>query len=208
MGILNFVFAPFLVVYLLIFFFFRYFEEYRNNPKNIGIRQWSPFARWKFREFNELPHLFNQRLNKSYKQANKYVDQFPREKTALLSKFVSFIASSLAAVLLLASIIDSEVFLGFEITPGRNVFFYLGLLVPIVAISRGMSVEDHVVFDPTARLKKVVEHTHYSPDSWKGKLDTDDQIVDFFREFTVHVDGLGYVCSFAEFDFKRHGNVK
>lgn len=33
-------------------------------------------------------------------------------------------------------------------------------------------------------------------------------IVDFFREFTVHVDGLGYVCSFALFDFKRHGNIK
>lgn len=30
-----------------------------------------------------------------------------------------------------------------------------------------------------------------------------DQIVDFFREFTIHVDGLGYVCSFAVFDFKR-----
>ena len=33
-------------------------------------------------------------------------------------------------------------------------------------------------------------------------------IVDFFREFSVHVDGLGYVCSFAVFDFQRHGNVK
>jgi hypothetical protein len=32
------------------------------------------------------------------------------------------------------------------------------------------------------------------------------QLVDFFREFTVHVDSLGYVCSFAVFDFKRHGN--
>lgn len=28
-------------------------------------------------------------------------------------------------------------------------------------------------------------------------------IIDFFREFTVHVDGLGYVCSFGVFDFKR-----
>lgn len=33
-------------------------------------------------------------------------------------------------------------------------------------------------------------------------------IVDFFREFSIHVDGLGYVCSFAVFDFQRHGNVK
>lgn len=30
-----------------------------------------------------------------------------------------------------------------------------------------------------------------------------DQIIDFFREFTIHVDGLGYVCSFAEFNFKQ-----
>lgn len=28
-------------------------------------------------------------------------------------------------------------------------------------------------------------------------------IIDFFREFTVHVEGIGYVCSFAVFDFKR-----
>lgn len=30
--------------------------------------------------------------------------------------------------------------------------------------------------------------------------------MDFFREFTVHVDGVGYICSFGLFDFKRHGN--
>jgi autophagy-related protein 9 len=30
-------------------------------------------------------------------------------------------------------------------------------------------------------------------------------IIDFFREFTVHVDGIGYVCSFAVFDFQLHG---
>lgn len=30
-----------------------------------------------------------------------------------------------------------------------------------------------------------------------------DQIIDFFREFTIHVDGVGYVCSFAVFDFKQ-----
>lgn len=33
-------------------------------------------------------------------------------------------------------------------------------------------------------------------------------VIDFFREFTVHVDSLGHVCSFARFDFKKHGNAK
>ena len=32
-----------------------------------------------------------------------------------------------------------------------------------------------------------------------------ERLVDFFREFTVHVDGIGYVCSFAVFDFQRGG---
>ena len=34
-----------------------------------------------------------------------------------------------------------------------------------------------------------------------------DKIIDFFREFSLHVDSIGYVCSFAVFDFKRHGNA-
>jgi autophagy-related protein 9 len=42
---------------------------------------------------------------------------------------------------------------------------------------------------------------------WFSLPDCAPAITDFFREFTVHVDGLGYVCSFAVFDFKRHGNV-
>lgn len=33
-------------------------------------------------------------------------------------------------------------------------------------------------------------------------------IIDFFHDFTVLIPGRGYVCSFAEFDFIRHGNVK
>ena len=33
-------------------------------------------------------------------------------------------------------------------------------------------------------------------------------IIDFLHDFTVHMPGRGYVFSFAEFDFVRHGNVK
>lgn len=43
---------------------------------------------------------------------------------------------------------------------------------------------------------------------WYSLPDCAPAIVDFFREFTIHVDSLGYVCSFAVFDFQRHGNVK
>lgn len=38
---------------------------------------------------------------------------------------------------------------------------------------------------------------------WFSLPQCSEHIIDFFREFTLHVDGIGYVCSFAVFDFKK-----
>lgn len=43
---------------------------------------------------------------------------------------------------------------------------------------------------------------------WFSLYYRSDKIIDFFREFTVHVDGIGHVCSYAVFDFKRNGVTK
>ena len=40
---------------------------------------------------------------------------------------------------------------------------------------------------------------------WWSLPKCSDRIIDFFREFTVHVDGIGYVCSFAEFKLGIEG---
>ncbi|CCL99619.1 uncharacterized protein FIBRA_01638 [Fibroporia radiculosa] len=247
MGILNAIFVPFIVLYLVMYSFFRYFEEYHKNPSNIGGRRYTPFAQWKFREFNELPHLFKRRLSESYVTASMYIGQFPNEKLTLINRFVSFIAGSFAAVLLLATVVDPDQFLYFEITPHRTVLFYITVFGSILAVARGMIPEEHRVFDPELLMMEVVQYTHYLPDEWKDQLHSKKvhaefgelfnmkvmifaqellsviltpfvlwyslptcapALIDFFREFTVHVDGLGYVCSFAVFDFQRHGNVK
>jgi autophagy-related protein 9 len=180
------------------------------------------------------------------------------------NSFIAFIAGSFAAVLVLASIIDPDIFLHFEISPHRTVLFYLGVFGSILAVARGMVPDDNKVFDPELLLMEVITYTHYMPDEWKGQLHSKKvcyysltlicsltpsskvhqafgeifemkilvfvqellsvlltpfvlwlslpacapAIIDFFRDFTVHVDGRGYVCSFAEFNFQRHGNVK
>jgi len=63
-------------------------QEYHNNPSSIGGRAYTPFARWKFREFNELPHLFTRRLDESYPIANMYIGQYPNEKVAIVMRSV------------------------------------------------------------------------------------------------------------------------
>ncbi|GAA5997659.1 autophagy protein ATG9 [Rhodotorula paludigena] len=247
MGLINAIFAPFIVLYLLFYSFFRYFEEYHKNPSSIGSRHFTPLARWKFREFNELPHHFQQRLALVHPLADQYINHYPKAKTVLLSRFVAFLAGSFAAVLILFSLIDPDAFLHFEITPGRTVLFYIGVFGTILAVARGMVPDENRVVDPEELMRAIVEHTHYMPADWKDKLHSTEvhvafgklfqmkvalfvqellsvlitpfvlwytlpscagPVVDFFREFTVHVDGLGYVCSFAVFDFKRHGDPK
>ncbi|KAL8674904.1 MAG: hypothetical protein Q9168_000707 [Polycauliona sp. 1 TL-2023] len=244
-GFMNVICAPFIIIYFVMLYFFRYFNEYQKNPSQIGTRQYTPFAEWKFRQFNELLHLFQRRANMSYPFASRYIDQFPKDKTVQASRFVAFIAGALASVLFLASVIDPEMFLSFEITHDRTVLFYLGVLTTVWAIARGALPEENLVFDPAFALKNVIDYTCYMPNEWRGRLHSDevrsefallyrmkvmvfleeilgiiltpfilwfslpkssDRLVDFFREFTVHVDGLGYVCSFAVFDFKTDPN--
>ncbi|KDN53404.1 APG9-domain-containing protein [Tilletiaria anomala UBC 951] len=246
MAVLNGIFAPFIVMYLLVYSFLRYFEEYHKDPSSLGSRQYTEFARWKLREFNELPHLFKRRCYRSYPHAQRYINQFPKERTAILARFVAFIAGSFTAVLLFASLIDPDLFLHFDITPQRNVLFYVGIFGAITAVARGMIPGEHLVFDPESTLREVIDETHYQPSHWQGRLHSAEvhaefgtlyplklsiffrellsviltpfilwrslpksapAIIDFFREFTVHVDGLGYVCSFAVFNFDRHGNA-
>ncbi|CAK7207344.1 autophagy protein atg9 [Sporothrix eucalyptigena] len=241
-GFMNLLLAPFVACYLVVVYFLTYYNEYQKNPSALGARAYTPLAEWKFREFNELDHLFEERLNMSYPFATRYLDQFPKRKTEQLAKTVAFIAGSVMTVLAIASLVDPELFLGFEITHDRTVLFYVGIFATVWATARGMITEDNSVFDPEYALRNVIEYTHYEPDHWKGRLHSydvkmefselyqikikifleeilsifftplilftslpksSDQIIDFFREFTIHVDGLGYVCSFAVFDFNK-----
>ncbi|TPX09623.1 uncharacterized protein E0L32_009224 [Thyridium curvatum] len=241
-GLMNLVLAPFLACYLIIVYFLTYYNEYQRNPSALSARSYTPLAEWKFREFNELQHLFRERLNMSYPFATRYIDQFPKVKTEQVAKTVAFIAGAIVAVLAIGSLFDPDNFFIFEITKDRTVLFYLGIFGGIWAAARGSITDDNSVFDPEYALRNVIEYTHFQPDHWQGRLhsfdvkkdfselykiklvifleeilsilitplilfttlpNSTDQIVDFFREFTVHVDGLGYVCSFAVFDFKK-----
>jgi len=85
-------------------------------------------------------------------------------------RFVAFIAGSFAAVLLLATVIDPDLFVGFEVTSHRTVLFYVGVFGSILAVARGMIPEENRVFDPELLIMDVIQHTHYMPDSWKDEL--------------------------------------
>jgi hypothetical protein len=243
MGILNLILSPFILGFLVIYFLFKYGQEFHRNPSQLSSRSYSPIAKWKFRDFNELPHVFNARLNSSYSKAEAYVSQFHTEYVAIIAKFISFVAGSIALCLTILSVLDDDILLNFAITEGRSVLWYLGLFGVIWSAARGMIPDSRAVFEPEKLLMEIVAVTHHLPLEWKHHgLNSKyvhkefsnlfelrlvlflqelfsivlapvvlmfslpgcaPAIVDFFREFTVHVDGAGWVCTFSVFDFRK-----
>lgn len=246
-GCINAVLSPFIAVFTVLYFFYRYGEEIYRNPKAAGLRQYTPFAQWKLREFNELPHFFQRRLANSHKKAAKYLEQFHNDKLLGLARIVSFVLGSCVMVLLILSLIRQDLLTQFELSSGRTALWYIGVFTVIIAICRSIVPDTLRTDDPNRLMRAVIEYTHYDPKHWHGKYYSSDvhaefsslhkykmsillyelvgilttplllcfalpkkskEVVDFFREFTVHVEGVGYVCSFALFDFERHGNPR
>lgn len=256
-AIINLLLCPFIVLYFLLLYFFKYFNEYKTNPGSLlGLRQYTPLAEWKLREFNELQHFFMRRLQLSIAPANSYINQFPRGLLVTnVLKLVNFVSGSVLAILVIFGLwLDDEEhnFWSFELSEGKSSLFYISVFGTLWAVTNTHSAPsksggsgdtvDTTYYDPEASLRFVSQFTHYLPSAWNGRLHTievmhefcamyrlkvliilnelmslvltpfilwfnvansSSLIIDFFRDYLVHVDGLGYVCYFAMFNFEK-----
>jgi len=64
-----------------------------------------------------------------------------------IARFTAFVAGPFAAVLLLATVTDPNVFIHLEITCRRSVFFYVSVIYGILAVARRMTLEENRLFD-------------------------------------------------------------
>eukprot|EP00658_Telonema_sp_P-2_P076793 TRINITY_DN67_c0_g1_i1.p1 TRINITY_DN67_c0_g1~~TRINITY_DN67_c0_g1_i1.p1 ORF type:complete len:640 (+),score=149.92 TRINITY_DN67_c0_g1_i1:218-2137(+) len=245
-GVATLVLSPFIALFVMLYSFFKYGQEMHKNPGSLGTRHWSPLARWKFREFNELDHFFEKRLNASYPKANKYVQQFPSMFVSIIAKFVVFVGSAICGVIIVLSLMDEAVLLYVKIAD-RNLLWYLAICGLVVASARPLVIDSHSNFEPDKAFTSLVEDTHYFPSKWRFKLHSHktyeafsvlfpfkvssffyevlsifivplmlmfylpkqaSSITKFVGDFTETRPELGDVCSFAVFDFERHGNAK
>ena len=179
MTIINLVCLPFILLFQVTYFFFKYAEEYRRDPNQLGLRQYSHYSRWKLREYNELPHIFNQRLNMSYEDANKYISYFSSKIVEIIKQFVLYIAGSLFIFLTFISILDEEILFN-DLMNGRSVLFYIGILGGIVGLCKLIKNNNKIVYKPDILLKRIAIYTHYFPENWKNK----EQEYDTYKEFS------------------------
>jgi len=168
MAVLNLVFAPFLGLFLLFWGVFERGQEFYKTPTKLTSRRFSHLAKWKFREFNELPHVFYERMKLSHKYADDYLQQFPNYYVSDIAKLVAFILSTWLFVLFVAMIFNDFILFNLELGFNRSVFWWMGILSTVLLLVRGL-IKDTFIFFPEKKLKKVADYIHYIPDEWLEK---------------------------------------
>ena len=99
----------------------------------------------------------------SMQDANAYVEQFPTPLLTLVARFITFIVGSIAAVLLVISVLNESVLLFYRIPStstlgdaprhGFNLLWWLALASTILAISRAFSASAPAGLQPDALLQ-------------------------------------------------------
>lgn len=182
-GLLYFLFMPFSIIYQLSYMFFRYADELRSRPGHMSSRQWTPYARWRLRHYDELPHIFRMRANGSIEYAEKYVQCFTNGKLEHLARFVALIAGAFVAVLLAMSVWDSNILVKVTIA-NQTILWYLTLFGILLAAARASVSNESQMVDPTFAMQQLHEMSHMTLPAWVRSPLSKETYDDVTRMFT------------------------
>lgn len=109
LALINLILSPILLIWQVLYFFYSNAALVKRDPVVLGLRNWSLYARWFCRHFNELEHQLNDRLNHAYKPAKNYMDAFTSPLLEIFARHLRFVAGSTFAILLLLTVYDEDV---------------------------------------------------------------------------------------------------
>jgi len=194
-GVIHFLLLPFMLVFMIIHFVLSNAQQFHSSKAYLGPRQWSPLALWTFREFNELPHVFEDRINKSYGPTNDYLSLFYNPYISIVARSISYMAGSFIAVLLFLSLLGEGILLYVHVG-GHNLLWYIGVLSAIFAGARSIMPDESSKYSNHYRrgnheelVTQIASHTHYYPQYWHQRCHTiivKDDISDLFP-YKIHL---------------------
>lgn len=190
MGVANLALSPFILLFMIIFFFLKHAEELHSKRTLFGPRHWCALAQWKIREFNELPHFFERRLTLSSVAAQQYMAQFPNNLVSILAQCVAYMTGAVVGILLLLTVTDSDVITHrlFD----RTLLWYLAVFSGVLALSRSMIPDKSIYPAPALVMSEVVKHTHYAPTHWRGRTHTTSVHREFSHMYPSRLSMFAY----------------
>lgn len=187
-GFLNLLFTPFILLGIFIHFFMQNIVEINTNKNLLGPRRYSLHALWSFREYNELDHFFEARINTSLKYANIYTKLFPSSLVNIIAKFISLVTGAFVGFFLIISIFDEKVLLYVTLS-NRTLLFYAGIAGSISSLAHSFILSpDTNIFNlhnqRNSVMSKLQSYIRYKPSLWENngyKFEVHKEFLELFQ---------------------------
>uniref|UniRef100_A0A3P8XWZ6 Autophagy-related protein 9 n=1 Tax=Esox lucius TaxID=8010 RepID=A0A3P8XWZ6_ESOLU len=210
-GIANLLLCPVILVWQILYAFFSYTEVIKREPGSLGARCWSLYGRCYLRHFNELDHELMSRLSKVYELLPVSAADGGGKKRGVLRRFATgprFVVHHPAGSV--------------SFIPDKHLVYCPEQLLRVI-LAHIHYMPDHwqgnahryetrdqfsqlfqykAVFILEELISPVVTPFILIFSLRRKSL----EIIDFFRNFTVEVVGVGDTCSFAQMDVRQHGH--
>jgi autophagy-related protein 9 len=169
LGLIQLIILPFLIIFHIVTFFMENAQQFHSSKSYLGPRTWTPLAKWQFREFNELPHIFEERLNKAYAATINYLASFHNPYLVIIAESICFISGSLVVTLIILSFISEGALLYIHWWE-HNLLWYLGIFSACYASCRSL-MPDKTKSSVSGKelLQTMGTMTHHFPPHWDGK---------------------------------------
>lgn len=156
-GVLNLIFLPFILLFIGFYTIIQYGEAFYNTPSLVTSRTWTLTSKWRFRFYNELPHIFENRMELASKEMKDYFAQFNHRILEIISRFIVFVVSSIFLLLILIVFINennltNKGFFGFQ-----PLLWYITICATILAIFRNFT-KNNIMTHPHESLDEANHH--------------------------------------------------
>lgn len=183
--------SPFILILIVINYVIVLTTDIYTKKSYIGPKEWSLYAKLVFREYNELSHIFNERISKSYKYAVQYEQKFNAHMSNILMEKLIFVCGTYLTLLVIMTIYDETLLMYIKLF-NRNLLWYVAILTSIISIARVIMVYPSSVDESSEEIMvKMAKYTHHYPPKWRNKCHKVDVLYDFRSLYKYKLFSVG-----------------
>jgi len=183
--------SPFILILVIINYVIVLTTDIYTKKSYIGPKEWTLYAKLVFREYNELYHIFNERISKSYKYAVQYEQKFNAHMTNILMEKLIFVCGTYLTLLVIMTVYDETLLIYIKLF-NRNLLWYVAILTSIISIARLIMVYPSSVDESSEEIMiKMSKYTHYYPAKWRNKCHKADVLYDFRMLYKYKLISVG-----------------
>lgn len=167
MGIIGLILSPFIFFISLANVIINCITDFYTNKTYFGPKDWSKYAKVIFRDYNELDHIFERRIELSHKYTTRYENRFSSNFIQYLTNFGVKIIGTLLSVLVFIAFYDEILLLNINLF-GRNLLWYVTIFTTLIAFGRSiLRNTDYIEKTHDQLLNDIATYTHYYPERWR-----------------------------------------